>query len=56
MIDSARGSVTGVDWRAQTEAQLRAWGVHYHVLRTGVKFFGDVYIDDKAMRDTEFFT
>jgi hypothetical protein len=55
IIDSARGSVTGEDWFDRTEAQLEAWGVKYHHLRTGVKFYGDVYVDDKAIRDEEFF-
>jgi trehalose-6-phosphatase len=56
IIDSARGSLTGEDWFPQTDAQLIEWGVRYHLLRTGVKFYGDVYIDDKGISDKEFFT
>jgi hypothetical protein len=55
LIDSARGSVTGENWQERTEAQLAAWGVSYDRLRTGVKFFGDLYIDDKAITSGMFF-
>jgi ribonucleotide monophosphatase NagD (HAD superfamily) len=45
---TARGSTTGIDWRATTEKQLAQWGVTYHRL-----FFGkpnaDVYVDDKGI-------
>ena len=47
-IDTARGSVTGEDWYGRTLAQLEGWGLRFHCLRTGVKFFADRYIDDKA--------
>lgn len=55
VIDTARGSLTGDDWHARTVTQLKAWGVHYHTLRTGQKAFGDVYVDDHGVRDTDFF-
>lgn len=55
LIDSARGSVTGEDWQERTEAQLKDWGVMFHRVRTGVKFYGDVYVDDKAVDDYDFF-
>lgn len=55
LIDSARGSVTGENWQERTEAQLEAWGVKYHHVRTGVKFAGDYYVDDKACQEAEFF-
>lgn len=55
VIDTARGSATGIDWRPLTETQLRIWGVQYHDLRTGVKAPGDVYLDDKAVSLSEFF-
>lgn len=55
VIDSARGSVTGDDWQARTKAQLDGWGLKYHQLRTGVKFFAECYIDDKACTDVRFF-
>jgi hypothetical protein len=31
-----------------TEKQLAEWGVKYHVLRCGVKFFAEEYIDDRG--------
>lgn len=55
-IDSARGSRTGINQDQFTEDQLKRWGVKYHILRTGVKFFGHQYIDDKAILDKDFFT
>lgn len=44
---TARGSTTGIDWRAVTEGQMRAWEVRYHELILG-KPEADVFIDDKA--------
>ena len=37
-----------------TEAQLGEWGVKYHQLILG-KPSGDLYIDDKGVKDGEFF-
>jgi hypothetical protein len=48
VLFSARGTRTGVDWRALTESQLREWGVQYHELLLG-KPAADVYIDDRAV-------
>ena len=55
IIDTARGYKTGINWRELTEKQLKDWGVKYHMLRTGVKIYADYYIDDKGIRDTDFF-
>lgn len=55
IVDTARGSTTGIDWREVTEKQLKKWGVKYHELRVGVKFMADFYIDDKAIHDEYFF-
>jgi hypothetical protein len=55
IIETARGSVTGLDWTELTERQLRGWGVKYTELRAGVKFYADFYIDDKAINADEFF-
>jgi hypothetical protein len=52
-IYTARGSKTGIDWRDHTEKQLRSWGVKYHELHMG-KPFADLYIDDKAIKDSDF--
>lgn len=49
LIDSARGSETGINWLQLTMKQLKDWGVLYDKLRVGVKFHADVYIDDKAL-------
>jgi len=54
LIYTARGTVTGIDWRTLTEKQLAKWGVKYHELRLG-KPFADLYIDDRAMSDGDFF-
>lgn len=45
---TARGTTTGIDWRKVTEAQLKTWGVLYHVLHFG-KPSADIYVDDKAI-------
>ena len=37
-----------------TRQQLEGWGVKYHSLFLG-KPAGDVYVDDKGMRDDQFF-
>lgn len=48
VLFTARGSMTGEDWRAATRAQLERWGVRYHELRFG-KPHADIYIDDRLM-------
>lgn len=55
IIDTARGSETGVDWRTATEQQLAGWGVLYHELRVGDKPYADVYVDDRAIEADEYF-
>ena len=45
---TARGGTTGIDWREETERQLREWRVDYHELYMG-KPGADLYIDDKAL-------
>ena len=54
LIYTARGTVTGIDWRPLTTKQLEEWGVKYHELRLG-KPFADVYVDDRAVNDGDFF-
>ncbi len=49
---TARGYVTGIDWKADTEKQLKEWGLCYHELHFG-KPNADYYIDDK-MIDMEY--
>lgn len=51
---TARGSTTGIDWREVTERQLSVWGVRYHTLFLG-KPTADIYVDDRAVTDTQWF-
>ena len=39
---------------ALTADQLKKWGVKYHMLFLG-KPAGDIYVDDKGIRDEDFF-
>lgn len=55
IIDTARGSTTGIDWYDITLTQLNSWGLKFHTLRTGIKITADLYIDDKAIKDLDFF-
>lgn len=48
VLFTARGGVTGVDWRALTEFQLERWNVPHDELLFG-KPWADVYLDDKAL-------
>lgn len=41
-------------WEDFTKKQLATWGLKYHKLFLG-KPSGDLYIDDKAVRDLDFF-
>ena len=45
---TARGTVTGIDWREVTEKQFSDWGVKYHDLKFGKPNY-DLFIDDKNM-------
>lgn len=48
ILHTARGYVTGIDWRELTERQMKDWGVKYHELHFG-KPNADYYIDDKSL-------
>ena len=52
VLYTARGYVTGIDWREVTEGQMRDWGLKYHELLL-TKPNADFYVDDKMM-DLEF--
>ena len=54
IVLTARGSLTGKNLEEFTAMQLRNWGLRYHSLQLG-KPFADFYIDDKAVKDTDFF-
>tara|TARA_R110000824_G_scaffold332637_1_gene519231 strand:+ start:16127 stop:16438 length:312 start_codon:yes stop_codon:yes gene_type:complete len=53
---TARGSVTGIDWHAQTAEQLHSWGCKYTNLSVGEKPDYDLLICDKAVNSNTFFT
>lgn len=55
IIDTARGSETGIDWEEITKKQLDKWGVKYHTLRVGKKLAADFYVDDRGINDDDFF-
>src|SRR5262245_25883730 len=55
VIDTARGSRTGVTWQHETEGQLAAWGVLHHELRVGMKPGAEVYVDDRGIGAELFF-
>lgn len=47
VLFTARGSMSGKNWKILTKNQLKNWGVLYDKLLFG-KPSGDLYIDDKA--------
>ncbi len=48
ILFTARGYVTGIDWRTITEKQMQEWHVKYHELHMG-KPNADYYVDDKML-------
>ena len=54
IIDTARGSGSGIDWSSVVEGQLAAWDVPYHGIRCGEKPWATLYVDDRAIRPDEF--
>lgn len=48
ILFTARGYVTGIDWREITENQMKKWHVNYHELHMG-KPNADYYVDDKML-------
>lgn len=53
-IYTARGSETGIDWREYTRAQLIEAGLIWDG-EVYIKPYADVYVDDHAMSDWQFF-
>lgn len=51
---TGRGSITGIDWREETEKQLKNWGIKYHRLEFIKKPRDYLYIDDLACSPEEF--
>jgi hypothetical protein len=56
IIETARGSETGIDWYEVTSDQLSTWNVKHHKLRVGQKIAADYYIDDKGENADNFFS
>jgi hypothetical protein len=52
---TARGTVSGIDWRNITESQFEEWGVKYHELKLKKPAY-DLFICDKAINSNVFFT
>lgn len=48
ILFTARGYVSGKDWRSVTEQQMKEWGLKYHELHFG-KPNADYYVDDKML-------
>ena len=42
IINTARGSSTGIDWYDFTKNQLQSWGIKYHQLFVGKKIEADL--------------
>ena len=51
---TARGSTTNKEWYEFTKKQLNNWGLKFHELILK-KPYGNLYIDDKGIRDSDFF-
>jgi len=56
IIETARGTVSKMDWSKLTKKQLADWGLRYHGVRTGKKVYADHYIDDHAINASDFFS
>jgi len=52
VLHTARGGTTGIDWRDETERQLKEWNMKYHRLHMG-KPYADIYIDDKGLNASD---
>ncbi len=48
VLHTARGYVTGIDWKDVTKMQLKQWGLKYHELHFG-KLNADYYVDDRMI-------
>jgi len=51
---TARGSVSGKDWAAETTNQLKEWGIQYHELIMNKKPHADIFVDDKAININDY--
>ncbi len=48
-VYTARGDVSGIDWKDKTLSQLEEWGLKFHKLYMGAKPAADLYVDDKCI-------
>lgn len=51
---TARGAISGIDWREVTEKQFEKWGVKYHELHLDKPAY-DLFIDDKNINSDIYF-
>ena len=51
---TARGAMTGIDWREVTEKQFKEWGVKHHELHLNKPAY-DLFIDDKNINADTYF-
>ena len=49
---TARGSRSGIDWKAFTEKQLNVWGVKFHEVRCDKPYY-DQFVEDRSIRIEE---
>ena len=56
IIETARGRTTGINWIEFTCSQLKKWGVKYSSIRAGIKIDADMFVDDKSVNATDFFS
>ena len=56
IVETARGCASGKNWFYLTVDQLKGWGLKFHTLRTGVKFNGDIFVDDRGINSEDFFS
>ena len=52
---TARGAISGIDWREVTEKQFEKWGVKYHELHLDKPAY-DLFIDDKNINSDTYFS
>jgi len=51
---TARGTVSGIDWRELTEKQFKEWGVKCHELKLQKPAY-DIFICDRAINSDDYF-
>lgn len=54
IFSTSRGKLTGIDWSKLTNYQFKKWKLKHHEIIFG-KPYADMYVDDKAINDKDFF-